>query len=140
MPRTHTDVACTNVEITAEPSREYGHAAVATATIHDCGEEFRVRRRYEGLPFHNDVVDPDAVDSNDEMIDRPDEIHVHTRVSTVDADRETYLVDQHETWRPPDSTALGDGGAFLAACREHHLAGLGRAYSLARGDRRRRDE
>ena len=130
------DLVCANVTVTPASSREYEFSAVATADVSSGDGAFRLRRRYEGLPRHNDVVDLDAVDSNDELVDRPDAIHVHTTVFAVDDDREEYLLDEHESWRPPDPAALGDDDAFLAACRDHHLAGIGQAYAraVARGD------
>lgn len=118
-----------DVGIEAVPSREYERSAVAVATVDGPAGRLRVRRRYEALPRHNDVVDRPAIDSNDEYVDRPDAVHVHTRLYAVDDG--AYVLDDHDTWTPEEVSVLGDADAFLAACRAHHVGDVGRVYRRA---------
>lgn len=128
-----TDSALENVE-----SREYERAVAATARFDGSQGPLSIRRTYEALPLHNDVVHPEGADSNDELLDRPDAVHVHTRYYRPEDDRETYFLDRHETWRL-DPAVLGDAGRFRAACERHHLADLVGEYRWATDEDLRRE-
>lgn len=121
-------------------NREYERAVTATARLDGPAGTLSVRRTYEALPFHNDVLDPEGADSNDEFLDRPDAVHVHTRYYRPGEDREDYVRDRHETWRL-DPATLGDPTHFRAACERHHLADLAAEYRWAtdEGGRSERD-
>lgn len=93
-PAPTTDVSA--VEVRPVASQEYELAAVATATIDGPTGEVHIQRGYEALPRHNDVVDPDAVDSNDQLVDRSDAVHVHTQFFTG-GETEEYVLDSHDT-------------------------------------------
>ena len=120
------DVTVGDESISAVDSDEYDFAVAVSATLDGPAGPLRLKRRYEALPRHNDVLDRDAVDSNDELVDRPDAVHVHTRFYAGTDD--DYLGDAHEVWRP-DASALVDADAFLAACREHVRDSVADAYA-----------
>lgn len=135
------DETVAEVSVRTDDSEEYERTAVATARVEGPDGPLWVWRRYEGLPRHNDVVAPDAVDSEDALLERPDEVHVRTKWYEADdapadgADAEgadpgddgpdEYVRDAHETWRPDDPAVLGDPDAFRVAAWEHALATLG---------------
>lgn len=121
------DVTLADVDIEQVDSREYDRAVVATATVTGPEDGIDVRREYEALPRHNDVVDRTDPNVDDELVDRPDEVHVHTTL----ADDGEYAGDEHETWRPEDPSVLGDPTAFRAACREHFRATAAEVYERA---------
>lgn len=124
-------------------SREYERAVAATVRLDGPAGFLAVRRTYEALPFHNDVVHREGADSNDELLDRPDAVHVHTRYYRPGERGDEYFLDRHETWRL-DPATLGDPAHFRAACERHHLADLATEYAWAtdeatRGERDRPD-
>ena len=125
------DPAVTDEDLTVDgvDSAEYEYAVVASATLDGPRGPVVVERRYEGLPRHNDELDRDAVDSNDDLVDRPDAVHVHTRFYA--AGRERYLGDEHASWRPEDPSMLSDADAFREACRAHFLDALPATYENA---------
>ncbi|WP_227375880.1 hypothetical protein [Haladaptatus halobius] len=107
-------------------SSEHEFAMRATATIDGPAGRLAVRRQYDALPYHNDVVYPDGPDSNDERVERPNEIHVHTRFYAVsddsDDDEAEYFADAHETWTSEEPTVLSDADELARLCTDHHLA------------------
>lgn len=119
------DVTLADVDIEQVDSREYERAVAATATLGGPDGEVAIRREYEALPRHNDVVDRTAPNVDDELVDRPDAVHVHT---TVREDGE-YRGDAHETWVPDDPETLADPTAFRAACRDHLRATAADVYA-----------
>lgn len=133
-----SDVTVADLAVRPDESDEYELVAVATARVDGPDGQATVRRRYEALPRHNDVVDRTAVDVNDELVDRPDVVHVHAKWYAGDRrsseggddgeDGSTYLRDAHETWRPDDPTILADAAAFRDAVREHLLATVEECY------------
>lgn len=86
---------------------------------------------YQALPRHNDVVAPGAVDANDELLDRPDAVHVHVRWHGLVDGRWSYLRDAHESWRPRPASVLESADRFEAACRAHLLGDVARVYERA---------
>lgn len=141
------DGTAVDVSVRTDDGDEYERTVIATARVEGTDGQLRVWRRYEALPRHNDVVAPDAIDVEDGLVERPDEVHVHTKwyeaaVSTedgggneesgadpagADAAAGEYVRDAHETWRPDDPAILGDPDAFCAAARDHALATMGAA-------------
>lgn len=141
------DGTVAEVSVRTDDSDEWERTAIATARVTGTDGPRRVWRRYEALPRHNDVVAPDAIDVEDGLVERPDEVHVHTKWYETDEppeddgdenraaspptsgdesdESDEYLRDAHETWRPEDPTVLGDPDAFRAAVRDHALATLG---------------
>lgn len=126
-----------DIEVRPAASQEYELAAVATATIEGPAGEVHIRRRYEALPRHNDAVDSDTMNSNDELVNSSDMIHVHTRYYMGD-EAEDYVLDSHDTWTP-ELSVLEEPAAFLAACHDHHIGDAGRAYAEAAAERDRPD-
>ncbi|WP_227355235.1 hypothetical protein [Haladaptatus salinisoli] len=121
-------------------SSEHEFAMRATATVDGPEGRLTVRRQYDALPYHNDVVYPDDPDSNDERVERPDEIHVHTKFYAAsddpdEADEADYFADVHETWTPEDAAVLGDEDELARRCTEHHLADPAALYRDAMGRR-----
>ena len=116
--------------------KEYELAGEATATVDGPDGELTIRRRYEALPRHNDVVYPDGVDSNDEFVDRPDAVHVHTKCLRSTDEDEEYLLDVHDTVRPDDISVLAGTESFLEVCRERYFADGEARYARATTDRR----
>lgn len=129
-----TDVEVTDLSIEPGQNREYELVAVVTAEVDGPEGPLRLHRRYEALPRQNDVVEGDEVDSNDEYLDRPDEVHVHTQYATADAPGQFFL-DAHDTWRPGDTAALQAGEPFLDACRDHLEADVADAYERGVAER-----
>lgn len=127
------ETAITDVTVQLVPTSEYEVAAVATAVVHGPAGAVRIRRRYEALPRHNDVVDSGRVDSNDQLVGRSDAVHVHTRL--YDVEEGAYLRDAHDTWTPDRLSILEDPETFLAACRDHHVSDGRRAYHRAAAER-----
>lgn len=123
-------VTLAGVELEQVDSREYERALQATATLAGPDGEFTVERTYEALPRHNDVVDRTSPNVDDELVDAPDAVHVHT---TIEAGGE-YRGDEHETWRPDDAGVLADPTAFRAACRDHLRETARRLYDRATGE------
>lgn len=123
-----TDVTVGDLTVDGVDSREYDYAAVVDATVSGPSGQIVVERRYEGLPRHNDVIEPDVVDENDRLLDRPDAVHVHTKFY---ADDDRYLGDAHDAWVPADRAALSDEGAFRDACRSHFETTVVSAYEHA---------
>ena len=118
-------------------NREYERSVAATARLDGPAGPLVVRRSYEALPLHNDVVHPEGADSNDEFLDRPDAVHVHTRYYHPNEDEDgedDYFLDRHETWRLVDPATLGDTERFHTACERHHLADLASEYRWATGE------
>jgi hypothetical protein len=109
-------------------NREYERAVAATARLDGPAGPLVVRRTYEALPFHNDVVHPEGADSNDAFLDRPDAVHVYTRYYRPDEEGDDYFLDRHETWRLDDPAILGEPAQFRTACERHHLADLAAEY------------
>lgn len=123
-------VTLADVALEQTDSREYERAVVATATLEGPAGRVRIRREYEALPRHNDVVDRNATNVDDELVDDPDAVHVHT---TLREDGE-YRGDAHETWRPDDPAILGDPSAFRAAARSHLRETADDVYERATGE------
>lgn len=115
-------------DLRAAENREYERAVAATARLDGPAGPLVVRRTYEALPFHNDVVHPEGADSNDELLDRPDAVHVYTRYYRPGRAGDDYFLDRHETWRLDDPAILGEPERFRAACERHHLADLASEY------------
>lgn len=150
MPDEGEEVERVESDLRDAESREYERSVAATVRLSGPAGPLVVRRTYEALPFHNDVVYPEGADSNDALLDRPDAVHVHTRYYRPDEDDEIgddegddYFLDRHETWRL-DPATLGDPARFRAACERHHLADLASEYRWAtdedaRGERDRPD-
>lgn len=135
----NSELECVDVCTRAVDSREYELAVVVAATIRGPDGALRIRRRYEALPRHNDVVDPESIDSNDEYVDRPDTIHVHATYRVPRGGRDEYVSDEHDLWRPADLSSFGSPEAFLDACRSHHLAHIDGAYWSAIREANSRD-
>lgn len=130
------DVRVVESETAPAESVEWDLSVTASARLTGPRGTLRIDRRYHGLPRHNDVVDPDAADSNDELLDGPDELYVHSKYYLVgDGRADDYFLDRHETWRPDDPDAIADESAFLAACEAHHLADLAAEYDAAMDER-----
>lgn len=123
-------VTLADVELEQVDSREYERAIEATVTLAGPAGEVTVERTYEALPRHNDVVDRTAPNVDDELVDAPDAVHVHT---TVAAGGE-YGGDEHEAWTPDDATVLADPTAFRAACRNHFRETAESLYERASGE------
>ena len=123
------DVTVADLTVTPVDDREYDFAVVARATLDGPAGPLRVRRRYEALPRHNDVLDAAGADGNDELVDRPDAVHVHTKFYAGDG--ESYLGDAHDGWLPPDRSVLGDADAFAAACRDQFRSSAAATYEDA---------
>lgn len=127
----NSEVTLADVALEQAESREYERVVVATATLEGPAGRVRIRRTYEALPRHNDVVDRTAANVDDELVDRPDAVHVYTTVR----ENGEYRGDSHETWRPDDPGVLADPTAFRVACRDHLRATAGEAYDRATGER-----
>lgn len=108
-------------------SREYELAAVATVRLDGPFGERSIRRSYEALPRHNDTVHREGANSNDDFLDRPDAVHVHSKYYRFAGGEETYLGDRHEIWQV-DLDRLVDAELFLATCEDHHHADLESEY------------
>lgn len=126
-----TDVTVADLTVERVDSDEYDYAVAVRARLDGPSGPRAVRRRYEALPRHNDVLAGDAVDSNDELTDRPDEVHVHTRYY----DGEAYRGDRHDAWRPTDASILSDEERFRDACREHFRRRRTDVYERAPAER-----
>lgn len=124
------DVRIGDVTVRHVDTREYDFAVVASAVLDGTAGLLHLERRYEALPRHNDVLEREAVDSNDELLDRPDAVHLHTRYY---GERGDYLGDAHASWRP-DRSALVGPGAFLDACRDHFRETASDAYGRVYSD------
>jgi len=120
------------VDVRTTSSSEYELVAVATTTVDGPAGKLSVRRRYEALPYHNDVVYPDGANSDDEFVDRPDAVHAHTTCSVVDGGDEEYLLDEHDTWRPDDPRVLEAPDRFGSLCRRRLRSDLDDLYARAR--------
>lgn len=150
------DGTVAEVSVRTDDSDEWERTAIATARVEGADGPLRAWRRYEALPRHNDVVAPGEIDVEDALVERPDEVHVHTKwyetgeapadageedeaaaPSTSGGEPDEYVRDAHETWRPDDPAVLGDPDAFRAAARDHALATLGAAADPA--EKRTRD-
>lgn len=114
-----------SLSVTPGDDREYERAVSAEATLTGPRGEVRIDRRYEALPRRNDVVAPEAVESNDELLAAADAVHVYTKWF-VDG---SYVRDDHETWEPADPSVLADDVAFETACREHVERTAARTYA-----------
>lgn len=123
------DVTVDDLTVDAVDTPEYDYAVVARATVDGRSGPLVLERRYEGLPRHNDVLDRDAVDENDELLDRPDAVHVHTTFYGEDGDE--YLGDDHDAWIPEDPSVLRGEEAFRAAVREQFRDSVAVAYENA---------
>lgn len=130
------DVTVLETKTAPAESAEYDRAMTAEATVTGPQGPVRVRRRYNALPRHNDVVERSGADSNDELLARADEIYVHSKFYTVTDDEEEYFRDRHDTWRPTDSRAIGSEATFLELCRDHHRRNLQPDYIDTTADRR----
>lgn len=133
-----SDVAVIESQTTPLRSTEYDFAMAATVTLAGTYGTLRIRRRYYARPRHNDVVEWTGADSNDELLDRSDELYAHSKYYAVTGGADEYFLDGHETWRPADRRALAEEAAFLAACRAHHIADLPGEYADAMDERDRK--
>lgn len=133
-----SDVAVLESETTPTESTEYDFAMTATVALAGTRGTLRIRRRYYGRPRHNDVDEWTGADSNDELVDRADELYVHSKYYAVTRDGDEYFLDGHETWRPTDRDALAEEAAFLEECRAHHTADLAVEYADAMDERDRK--
>lgn len=131
------DLAVLESETSPADSAEYDFSMTATATVTGPRGTIRIDRRYHARPRHNDVVDTEGVDSNDELLDRADELYAHSKFYAVTDDGDDYVLDRHETWQPTDPAALSDESAFADACEAHHLAALSADYAAATAERER---
>ena len=132
-----SDVAVLDSQTAPLRSTEYDFAVAASVTLAGTHGTLRIRRRYYARPRHNDVVEWAGADSNDELLDRADELYVHSKYYAVTGDGDEYFLDDHETWRPTNPRALAEEAAFLGECRAHHIRGLPAAYAEAMDERGR---
>lgn len=120
-----------DLAVEAVESREYDRAVDVTGALDGPAGAVRVSARFEALPRHNDVTARGEVETTDEFVDSPDEVHVHTRWETTDG---TYLRDAHDTWEPTDPALLGSADAFREACRERFRDRAPEAYDRVAAD------
>jgi hypothetical protein len=124
-PEGEKSVEVQSLSITPGDDTEYERAVQVDATLTGPRGEVRIDRRYEALPRHNDVVDPGAVDSNDELLAQADAVHVYTKWFVDDA----YVGDDHDIWEHADPSVLTDDAAFTSASREHVERTAAQAYA-----------
>lgn len=124
------DVTISDLTVDGVDSREYDYVVVVRATVTGPSGPLVVERRYEGLPRHNDVLERDAVDENDELLDRPDAVHVHTKFYGG-SEGDAYLSDAHDAWLPEDRSVLSEAMTFRDASREHFENTAAAAYEKA---------
>ena len=132
-----SDVAVLDSRTTPLRSTEYDFAVDASVTLAGSHGTLRIRRRYYARPRHNDVVEWTGADSNDELLDRADELYVHSKYYAVTGDGDEYFLDGHATFRPTDPRALAEEASFLDECRAHHIRGLPAEYADAMDERGR---
>lgn len=125
-------------ETTPTNSVEYDYSMAATATVSGPRGTLRIHRRYHALPRHNDVVETGGSDSNDELLDRADEIYVHSKFYAVTEETDEYFLDRHETWQSGDPETLSNEETFFEVCGSHHLANVRADYTQAMDERQRK--
>lgn len=81
-------------------TREYESSMTAGATATGPVGTIRITRRYHALPRHNDVLVEGPTDSNDELLTRGDQLHVHSKYYERAQSGDDYFFDRHETWVP----------------------------------------
>ena len=133
-----SDVAVLESRTKPLRSTEYDFAMAATVRLAGTHGTLRIRRRYFARPRHNDVIEWTGADSNDELLDRADELYVHSKYYAVTGDGDEYFLDDHATWRPADTEALAEETAFRDECERHHCANLATEYATAIEERDRK--
>lgn len=78
-------------------TREYEFSMTASASVTGPVGTIRITRRYHALPRHNDVLVEGLTDSNDELLTRADQLHVHSKYYEWAESGDDHCLDRHET-------------------------------------------